>query len=64
MTPDFVLSISAVGLLVSGAIMYVSAIFIPSIPIVTARGRKVIGALMFLAGLYFLIFVKGVQLPI
>jgi PKD repeat protein len=49
------LSISAVGLLIGGLIMYVSAIFIPSIPIITPRGRKVIGALMVIAGLYFLV---------
>jgi hypothetical protein len=54
-TDKITLSISAVGLLIGGLIMYVSAIFIPSIPIITPRGRKVIGALMVIAGLYFLV---------
>jgi len=52
-------SMSAVGLLVGGAIMFVSAIFLPSVPFITPKGRKLIGALMVLAGLYFLIFVDN-----
>jgi lysophospholipase L1-like esterase len=52
-------SMSAVGLLVGGAIMFVSAIFLPSVPFITPKGRKLIGALMILAGLYFLIFVDN-----
>ena len=58
-TDDLTVSVSAVGLLVGGAIMFVSAIFLPSVPFITPKGRKLIGALMVLAGLYFLIFVDN-----
>jgi len=58
-TDDLTVSMSAVGLLVGGAIMFVSAIFLPSVPFITPKGRKLIGALMVLAGLYFLIFVDN-----
>jgi PKD repeat protein/formylmethanofuran dehydrogenase subunit C len=58
-TDDLTLSISAVGLLVGGAIMYVSAMFLPYFPVITPKGRKIIGAFMVLAGLYFLIFVDN-----
>lgn len=60
---DFIISVSGVGLLVGGAIMYISAMYLPDVPIITRRGRKAIGALMFLAGLYFVIFLKGLQWP-
>jgi hypothetical protein len=56
-TDDLTLSMSAVGLLVGGAIMYVSAMFLPYFPVITPKGRKVIGGLMVIAGLYFLIFI-------
>lgn len=53
------LSISAVGLLIAGAIMYVSAIYLRYFPIITPAGRKVIGAIMVIAGLYFLVIVDN-----
>lgn len=56
---DLTLSISAVGLLVGGSIMYVSALYIRYFPVITPKGRKVIGFLMVLAGLYFLIFLDN-----
>jgi len=52
-------SMSAVGLLVGGAIMYVSAVVGLYVPVITPKGRKVIGVLAILAGLYFLIFVDN-----
>jgi predicted transporter len=58
-TNDLTLSISAVGLLVGGAIMYVSAMYLRYFPVITPKGRKVIGGLMVIAGLYFLIFVDN-----
>ena len=58
-TDDLTLSVSAVGLLVGGAIMYVSAMYLRYFPVITSKGRKVIGALMVLAGLYFLIFIDS-----
>jgi hypothetical protein len=58
-TDDLTVSISAVGLLVGGAIMYVSALYLRYFPIITPKGRKLVGALMVLAGLYFLIFIDN-----
>jgi PKD repeat protein len=58
-TDDLTVSVSAVGLLIGGAIMYVSAMFIPSIPVLSQKGRKVIGVLMVLAALYFLIILDN-----
>ncbi len=58
-TNDLTLSISAVGLLVGGAIMYVSAMYLRYFPVITPKGRKLIGFLMVIAGLYFLIFIDA-----
>ena len=58
-TQDLTLSLSAVALLVVGSIAYISAIFMPYFPVATPKGRKIIGALMVLAGLYFLIFIDN-----
>ena len=58
-TDDLTVSLSAIGLLVIGAITYVSAIFMPYFPVITPKGRKLIGGLMVLAGLYFLIFIDN-----
>jgi hypothetical protein len=58
-TDNLVISLSAVGLLVVGAITFVSAIFLPYFPVITPKGRKLIGALMLGAGLYFLIFIDN-----
>jgi len=58
-TDDLTVSVSAVGLLVGGVIMYVSAVVGLYVPIITPKGRKVIGVLAIVAGLYFLIFVDN-----
>jgi hypothetical protein len=58
-TDDLTISLSAIGLLVIGAITYVSAIFLPYFPVITPKGRKLIGAFMVGAGLYFLIFIDN-----
>lgn len=58
-TPDLTVSVSAVGLLVFGAIMYASAIYLPSIPIITPKGRKILGFIMVIGGLYFFVFIDN-----
>ena len=50
--------LSAIGLVVAGAIMFLSGMFL-NLPIITPKGRKVIGALMMLAGFYYFIFVDN-----
>ena len=55
-TNDLTVSISAIGLLVFGSVMYVSAIILPVVPIITPKGRKIIGALMVIAGIYYFVF--------
>jgi PKD repeat protein len=57
---DTVISVSAVGLLISGAISLVSTWYMPTIPIVTKKARRLYGVLAILAGMYFFIFVKGI----
>jgi PKD repeat protein len=58
-TPDLTVSVSAFGLLVGGAIMCVSAIYLPSIPVITPKGRKLLGVIMMLAGVYYFVFVNN-----
>ena len=50
--------LSAIGLVVAGAIMFLSGMFL-NLPIITPKGRKVIGALMMIAGAYYFIFVDN-----
>jgi PKD repeat protein len=58
-SPDLTISVSAIGLIVVGSIMYVSAIFIPYFPVITPKGRKVLGAIMVIAGVYYFIFIEN-----
>lgn len=55
------LGISAVGCIVGGVLMYVSSMYV-RMPIVTPKGRKVIGILLILLGAYFFIFVDSAWL--
>jgi len=57
-----VIGISAAGLLISGALSLVSSWYIPDIPIITIRARRLYGVLAILAALYFALFVKGVNI--
>jgi PKD repeat protein len=56
-----VIGISAAGLLISGALSLVSSWYIPDIPIITIRARRLYGVLAILAALYFALFVKGIS---
>jgi len=56
---DTILSVSAIGLLVSGGISVASSWYLPEIPIVTRKARRLFGLLMIGAGVYYLLFVKG-----
>lgn len=58
-TEDLTLSISALGLLVFGAILYASAIFLPAIPVFTPKGRKIVALLMIVAGIYWFTFIDN-----
>ena len=56
------ISVSAVGLLISGAISLVSTWYIPSVPFITTKARRLYGILAILAAVYFLLFVKGMNI--
>lgn len=58
-TKDLTISVSAVGLIVFGLITYATAMFFPSVPLITAKGRKVLGALMFIFGIGYFIFIDN-----
>lgn len=55
------LGISAAGLIVGGAIMFASSMYI-KMPIITPKGRRVLGLIMMIAGAYFFIFIDNAWL--
>ena len=52
------LSISAIGIMVSGAIMFISGMYL-NLPIITNKGRKILGLILIGAGIYYFIFVDN-----
>lgn len=60
LTDEMMLKVSAIGLLVFGCVLFASAVYLPGSSILmTTKGRKVIGALMVAAGIYFYVFIDG-----
>jgi hypothetical protein len=60
LTDEMVIGVSATGLGIFGATMIVSTFILKEIPILTRKGRWLIGGLCILASIYFFVFVKGI----
>jgi hypothetical protein len=60
LTDETVIGISATGLGIFGATMIVSTFILKEIPILTRKGRWLIGGLCILVSAYFFIFKAGV----
>lgn len=58
-TDELVLDISAIGLLISGIGLWISATLFRDVPIITRKGRVIIGALMVGASIYYFMFVNS-----
>ena len=61
-TDDLTLGVSAAGFIVSGGIMFLTGVYFPSMPIITSKGRKVLGILMIFVGVYFFVFIDNAWL--
>ena len=55
---DMTIRVSALGIGVAGAIMFLSGMYL-NLPVITNKGRKVIGALLMLASAYYFIFIDN-----
>ena len=55
----YIVSLGAIGLMFAGAVMFLTGMFIKSLPILTSKGRMAIGVILMLAGAYYLIFVNN-----
>jgi PKD repeat protein len=55
---DMTLRVSALGVTVVGAIMYLSGMYL-NLPVITNKGRKIIGILLMLLGAYYFIFIDN-----
>lgn len=59
LTDTIILKVSAVGLLITGMSMFASAMYFPRSPLLSRRGRYVIGALFMGISAYYVIFQGG-----
>jgi PKD repeat protein len=55
---DMTLRVSALGVTVVGAIMFLSGMYL-NLPVITNKGRKIIGILLMLVGAYYFIFIDN-----
>jgi PKD repeat protein len=56
---EMTVSIPALGLVVVGAILFLSALYLPSIPFVTPKARKLIGLVLLIVGIGYFVFIDN-----
>lgn len=60
---DTVITVSAVGMAALGISLWISSFLFPKIPVITKKGRRVLGILCILAASYYFVFVNNGWMP-
>ncbi len=63
MTDELVVDVSAMGMLITGLLLWVSATLFKQTLVMTRKGRMVVGSLLILAAIYYFIFVNNGWIP-
>jgi len=58
LSDTLIVSVRAIGLIITGAIMFITGMFL-NLPIISNNGRKVLGMLLIAVGAYYFIFVDN-----
>ena len=53
------ISVHAIGLVFGGAILFMSGVFFKKLPVITQKGRKLLGVMMMVAGVAYYIFLDN-----